>query len=328
MRMSSGSIRAGSNFSCSTEWPARSSARWSRWVIACANIVRSANCSPACPISCRRLLENTSNEGFLRAKFSDNISAEQLLRDPNDLSQRGLHSDAPRSTSSAMALDSIRLPAILTRTAPLVNFVSRRDPGTNANRAARTAQSFGRKYPLVDRRRKNLDRQTGRFDQSELAEPNRRRGRGSWNSGSGARGRSRTRSIRALEPNARWKNALPACSNASRRSWSAAASNFPRSKFSKSANRGPKPMATSARRWISASSTRSRCACSAGPRLTQHVPGEESYQHYWPRGVALVIAPWNFPIAILTGMTSAALVTGNTVIMKPAEQSLCHRRDA
>ena len=38
-------------------------------------------------------------------------------------------------------------------------------------------------------------------------------------------------------------------------------------------------------------------------------------------GVALIIAPWNFPLAILTGMTSAALVTGNTAIMKPAEQS-------
>ncbi len=57
------------------------------------------------------------------------------------------------------------------------------------------------------------------------------------------------------------------------------------------------------------------------PRLTQHVLGEESYQHYWPRGVTLVIAPWNFPIAILGGMVSAALVSGNTVIMKPAEQS-------
>src|SRR5207244_7170771 len=57
------------------------------------------------------------------------------------------------------------------------------------------------------------------------------------------------------------------------------------------------------------------------PRLTQHVLGEESYQHYWPRGIALVIAPWNFPMAILCGMVSAALVTGNTVIMKPAEQA-------
>ena len=35
----------------------------------------------------------------------------------------------------------------------------------------------------------------------------------------------------------------------------------------------------------------------------------------------MVIAPWNFPLAILTGMTTAALVTGNTVVMKPAEQS-------
>jgi RHH-type proline utilization regulon transcriptional repressor/proline dehydrogenase/delta 1-pyrroline-5-carboxylate dehydrogenase len=51
------------------------------------------------------------------------------------------------------------------------------------------------------------------------------------------------------------------------------------------------------------------------------MPGEESYYHYWPRGVAFVVAPWNFPLAILCGMTSAALVTGNTVIMKPAEQS-------
>lgn len=51
------------------------------------------------------------------------------------------------------------------------------------------------------------------------------------------------------------------------------------------------------------------------------VPGEENSYSYRPRGVTVVIAPWNFPLAILTGMTSAALVTGNTVIMKPAEQS-------
>lgn len=51
------------------------------------------------------------------------------------------------------------------------------------------------------------------------------------------------------------------------------------------------------------------------------VPGEENRYFYRPRGVAVVIAPWNFPLAILTGMTAAAMVTGNTVIMKPAEQS-------
>jgi RHH-type proline utilization regulon transcriptional repressor/proline dehydrogenase/delta 1-pyrroline-5-carboxylate dehydrogenase len=51
------------------------------------------------------------------------------------------------------------------------------------------------------------------------------------------------------------------------------------------------------------------------------VPGEENATGFLPRGVSVVIAPWNFPLAILAGMTTAALVTGNTVVMKPAEQS-------
>lgn len=52
------------------------------------------------------------------------------------------------------------------------------------------------------------------------------------------------------------------------------------------------------------------------------LPGESNLTSYGPRGVAVVIAPWNFPLAILAGMTSAALVTGNAVIMKPALPSL------
>jgi RHH-type proline utilization regulon transcriptional repressor/proline dehydrogenase/delta 1-pyrroline-5-carboxylate dehydrogenase len=58
-----------------------------------------------------------------------------------------------------------------------------------------------------------------------------------------------------------------------------------------------------------------------GEPLHRDVPGEDNLYFYEPRGVAVVIAPWNFPLAILTGMTAAALVTGNTAIMKPAEQS-------
>ncbi len=57
------------------------------------------------------------------------------------------------------------------------------------------------------------------------------------------------------------------------------------------------------------------------PFRTGHAPGELSLYHYQGKGVAAVIAPWNFPLAILTGMTVSCLVTGNTVIMKPAEQS-------
>ncbi len=58
----------------------------------------------------------------------------------------------------------------------------------------------------------------------------------------------------------------------------------------------------------------------AGQKL-KAPPGEDNQMVYEARGVAAIIAPWNFPAAILTGMTTAALVAGNTVIMKPAEQS-------
>jgi RHH-type proline utilization regulon transcriptional repressor/proline dehydrogenase/delta 1-pyrroline-5-carboxylate dehydrogenase len=50
-------------------------------------------------------------------------------------------------------------------------------------------------------------------------------------------------------------------------------------------------------------------------------PGEKNELRYRPRGVGVVIAPWNFPLAICTGMVTAALVTGNGVIFKPAEQT-------
>ena len=46
---------------------------------------------------------------------------------------------------------------------------------------------------------------------------------------------------------------------------------------------------------------------------------ERNEYRYIPLGVGVVIAPWNFPLAILTGMTSAAIVAGNTVVMKPAQ---------
>jgi len=57
------------------------------------------------------------------------------------------------------------------------------------------------------------------------------------------------------------------------------------------------------------------------PHLTERVLGEENYYFYQPRGVVAIIAPWNFPLAIACGMTVAALVTGNTAVLKPSEQT-------
>ena len=57
-----------------------------------------------------------------------------------------------------------------------------------------------------------------------------------------------------------------------------------------------------------------------GRELLQ-VPGERNTMRYAPRGVVAVISPWNFPLAIPTGMTAAGLAAGNAVVLKPAEQS-------
>ncbi len=51
------------------------------------------------------------------------------------------------------------------------------------------------------------------------------------------------------------------------------------------------------------------------------VAGETNRYTYTPRGVGVVIPPWNFPLAILAGMLSAAIVTGNTAILKPSSQT-------
>jgi 1-pyrroline-5-carboxylate dehydrogenase len=57
------------------------------------------------------------------------------------------------------------------------------------------------------------------------------------------------------------------------------------------------------------------------PVPTTSWPGEENEVFRQPLGVGAIISPWNFPLAILCGMTAAAIVTGNTVVLKPAEQT-------
>lgn len=64
-----------------------------------------------------------------------------------------------------------------------------------------------------------------------------------------------------------------------------------------------------------------RQAIRLGQPQARNVPGETNLNWYRPRGVGIIIPPWNFPTAILTGMLSAAVVTGNTVLLKPSSQT-------
>jgi 1-pyrroline-5-carboxylate dehydrogenase len=59
----------------------------------------------------------------------------------------------------------------------------------------------------------------------------------------------------------------------------------------------------------------------SNPPAVVQLPGEKDEMRYVPLGVGVVIPPWNFPLAILVGMTIASLVTGNTVVIKPSSET-------
>jgi RHH-type proline utilization regulon transcriptional repressor/proline dehydrogenase/delta 1-pyrroline-5-carboxylate dehydrogenase len=261
----------------------------------------------------RRLLENTSNEGFLRAKFSDKASAVQLLRDPESL----IGTPVTAHSRNGDTLDAP--PGDTYENAPLVNFVH---PASQEKMQAALREVRGRlgqKYPIV-------------IDGQKI-----------WTASliNSINPSSPTQVVGAVaEAGIPEAEAAVAAARKAFENWcrvsvehraellERVASIMDRRRFELSALE----VFEVGKPWAEADGDireaidfllfyAQQMRLRGLPRLTQHVPGEESYQHYWPRGVALVIAPWNFPMAILTGMVSAALVTGNTVIMKPAEQS-------
>jgi RHH-type proline utilization regulon transcriptional repressor/proline dehydrogenase/delta 1-pyrroline-5-carboxylate dehydrogenase len=276
----------------------------------------------------RRLLENTSNEGFLRAKFAENVSEEELLRDPKEIVGRLYQtpSDAvsQRRPTIANGRDGVAQeghPNDMYQNSPLVNFVYKESQEKMQAALREQRNQFGRKFPLVINGEKiwtahltpsvnpsQPDQIVGYAAEAGIPEAERA-----------------VAAARAAFEKWRRTSFEERCQLLER-----AAEILDRRRFELSALE----VFEVGKPWTEADGDIREaidfCRFYAHemrllgqPLLTQNVPGEESYQHYWPRGVALVIAPWNFPMAILTGMTSAALVTGNTVIIKPSEQSLC-----
>ena len=258
----------------------------------------------------RRLLENTSNESFLRSKFAEGTSTEQLLKDPKE----GL---TPTS-DDPYALDTKG--AIKFRNEALVDF------GIKANRekilralADFKAYSMNAEYPLHIN---GKDVKTGRFIASlNPSNPSQTVGRvhvagvaeadaamaaakaayPAWRKTSiekraeildkvadiMARDRMTLNAIEILEAGKPWEEAEGDIAEAI--------------DFCRYYAREMRKLAK--------------------PQRMGGVPGETSLYHYQPRGVSVVIAPWNFPLAILTGMVAASMVAGNTVVFKPAEQT-------
>ena len=270
----------------------------------------------------RRLLENTSNEGFLHAKFSENASAEELLRDPHELIRRnGAKPEATTGDRQHQNAASLEAPSgDIYKNSSLVNFVYKDSQEKMRSALREVRDCFSEKHPLViggekawtDKLTPSVNPSAPKMVVGSVAEagiPEAER------AVKAARAAFEKWSRTPFEERAQLLERAAAIME-HRRYELSALEVFEIGKPWAEADGDIREAMDFCRFY--AAQTR----LIGQPRLTQHVPGEESYQHYWPRGVALVIAPWNFPIAILCGMVSAALVTGNTVIMKPSEQSI------
>lgn len=258
----------------------------------------------------RRLLENTSNDSFLRAGFLENQAPEQLLMNPL---QRLLKPRVQPVTADG-SLGPFR-------NEPLADFSqeSSRERMKDALRYVHgQMDADGRPAPLVIGGKRVTTGQT-----LESIDPSHSR-RVVGRVCSATAEHARQAIVAAHEAFKTWRDVAPSAragylvSSADimrRRRWELAAWEvFETGKPWREAD-GDVAEAIDycdfyAREMVRLSEPQSH-----------NVPGENNVVHYEPRGVAAIIAPWNFPLAILCGMTAAAVVTGNTAIMKPAEQS-------
>ncbi len=253
----------------------------------------------------RRLLENTSNEGFLRAHHGGAAKQDELLANPLSLIQPDPES-TPMQTSSFT--NAVNTDFTLAENRDAFSKVLHSLPG-----------SFGRRWPLVIGGRRvsppDFAPSVNPADPGQIV--------GYWACG-------RREDAEAAVHEAR--QAFPA--------WAArpaeeriailerAADLMEARRFELNAVE----VYEAGKPWAEADADISEaidfCRFYAAemreisqPRTTRKVAGEDDTAVSVPRGVGVVIAPWNFPLAILCGMTVAPLVAGNAVVMKPAEQT-------
>jgi RHH-type proline utilization regulon transcriptional repressor/proline dehydrogenase/delta 1-pyrroline-5-carboxylate dehydrogenase len=267
----------------------------------------------------RRLLENTSNEGFLRARNTGEASKEQLLRNPVELLETG---DRKPETGKIAAgkdypISGIRHPVF--RNAANTDFTLARN--RDQLRAALTSvgAQLGRRWPLIIGGRRIADREY--VPSVNPARPAQIVGY--WARATGADAETAVAAARAAFP--AWR-ATPADTRAGILERAADLMEARRMELNGLL------ILEAGKPWVEADADISEAIdfCRfyasemrrlARPEVTQSTPGEHCVQGWTPRGVAVSIAPWNFPLAILTGLTVAPLVAGNAVIMKPARQT-------
>jgi RHH-type transcriptional regulator, proline utilization regulon repressor / proline dehydrogenase / delta 1-pyrroline-5-carboxylate dehydrogenase len=263
----------------------------------------------------RRLLENTSNESFLRASFRENVPEERLLMNP----VRMAHDGAPKAEENGKVTPRVSGPIEEPfQNEPLTDFSKESNRRAMQQALERVRGEFGRTFlPIIDNEQQPTEQFLDSINPSHSKEIVGRIGRSTVEHAEGA-------IVAAQTAFPSWRD-TPVQERAVY--LFAIAREFRKRRFELAAwevYECGKPWRESdadVAEAIDFCEYYGKAMLRLGLPQHRDMPGEDNEYFYEPRGVAVIIAPWNFPLAILCGMTTAALVAGNTVIMKPAEQS-------
>ncbi len=248
----------------------------------------------------RRLLENTSNESFLRKSFREKIAFDELIEAPQ----------VPRRASEEEAPDNAF------RNEPPIDFSINVNRGKMAEALRAAKENRNREYPLIIG-----DREVTTERKIMSYNPASTRDIVGTVSSAGipeadaaiAEAHKAAASWRKVEPEERAAYLFQAAETMRKQRFELAALE----------------VLEVGKTWIDADGD----VCEAidyleyygreiqrfaGTKVLQEYAGESNEYLYQPKGVGVVIAPWNFPLAIATGMASAAIVTGNCVLFKPS----------
>jgi RHH-type transcriptional regulator, proline utilization regulon repressor / proline dehydrogenase / delta 1-pyrroline-5-carboxylate dehydrogenase len=264
----------------------------------------------------RRLLENTSNESFLKASLAERAPVDQLLRDPEEL---GAMLTLKRLSKGERSINHGKPPLTPFRNEPPLDFARAENRESMRQAIESVRLQLGRSYPLA-------------IGGHEIHTEGRRLDSVDPGHSSRIVGQVALADVNHAEAAvAAARKAFPAWSTTPPEKRSAVLIEAARIMRDRRFELASWEVFECGKPWAEADGdiaeaidfceyyAREMCRL-AEPRHCD-ASGETNYTEPIARGVAVVIPPWNFPLAIPTGMTVAALVTGNTVVLKPAEQS-------
>ena len=279
----------------------------------------------------RRLLENTSNESFLRQTFRESVSKQELLRDPqSSVGANGASTEAagqPRAASSSAKKGPAKAAPRKTKQGQLQAF--RNEPpldwtlAEHRERFSEALQSVREKFPIsaplvIGQAELEAGSSISSLNPNDPGETIGVAASASATEAERAMGAAKAafREWRDVPPEARAGYLFKAAEAARKQRYELAALEVFEAGKTWSEADGDVCETIDFLEYYGREMIRL-----GTPRRMGRAPGEASYLFYEPRGVATVIAPWNFPLAISMGMVSAAIVTGNAVIYKPSSDT-------